>query len=50
MAQQCTNHHGRIHEPLHGPRGDLDGALLEDGTLIHLPPDQAGRSARIADR
>jgi hypothetical protein len=32
---------GRVHEPLYGPRGDMNGALLEDGTQVHLPPDQA---------
>ena len=32
---------GRVREPLYGPRGDLNGALLEDGTQVHLPPDQA---------
>ncbi len=32
---------GRVREPLYGPRGDMNGALLEDGTQIHLPPNQA---------
>lgn len=36
---------GRVREPLYGPRGDLNGALLEDGTQVHLPPDQAVRWA-----
>jgi hypothetical protein len=34
---------GAVKEPLYGPRGDLNGALLADGTQIHLPPDQAAR-------
>jgi hypothetical protein len=32
---------GRVREPLYGLRGDMNGALLEDGTQVHLPPDQA---------
>ncbi len=32
---------GRVREPLYGPRGDMNGALLDDGTQVHLPPDQA---------
>ena len=34
---------GKVREPLYGPRGDMNGALLEDGTQVHLPPDQAQR-------
>ena len=36
---------GRIKEQLHGPRGDLNGALLEDGTIVRLPPPEATRLA-----
>jgi hypothetical protein len=36
---------GRIKMQLHGPRGDLNGVLLEDGTMIHLPPPEAQRLA-----
>ena len=32
---------GRVREPLYGPRGDMNGALLEDGTQVHLPPNRA---------
>jgi hypothetical protein len=32
---------GRIRMPLHGPQGDLNGALLEDGTVLRLPPPAA---------
>lgn len=32
---------GVVKMALHGPRGDLNGVLLQDGTMIHLPPDQA---------
>ena len=32
---------GRVRMPLHGPRGDVNGALLEDGTVLRLPPPAA---------
>jgi len=32
---------GTVREPLYGPRGEINGALLQDGTQIHLPPNQA---------
>jgi hypothetical protein len=41
MAYQWLSVQGRVREPLYGPRGDINGALLDDGTQIHLPPDQA---------
>jgi hypothetical protein len=34
---------GRIRMPLHGPLGDVNGALLEDGTVLRLPPPEADR-------
>lgn len=40
---------GQVREPLYGPRGDMNGALLEDGTQVHLPPDRAmAMSASLA--
>ena len=36
---------GHIKAQLHGPRGDLNGVLLEDGTIVRLPPDEADRLA-----
>jgi hypothetical protein len=36
---------GQIKAQLHGPRGDLNGVLLQDGTIVHLPPDQAQQMA-----
>lgn len=36
---------GKVKEQLHGPRGDLNGVLLEDGTIVHLPPPEAERLA-----
>jgi hypothetical protein len=41
MGFQWLQVQGRVREPLYGPRGDMNGALLEDGTQVHLPPDQA---------
>jgi hypothetical protein len=42
-AQQALSATGRVKAPLHGPRGDLNGALLEDGTIVRLPPPEAER-------
>lgn len=44
---QMLNATGRIKAPLHGPRGDLNGALLEDGTIIRMPPPEAERLASV---
>ena len=44
-VQQTLNATGRIKAQLHGPRGDLNGALLEDGTIVRLPPHEAQRLA-----
>ena len=40
---------GRVREPLYGPRGDVNGALLDDGTQLHFPPDQTARWAAALD-
>lgn len=37
---------GKVRMALHGPRGEANGVLLEDGTFLRLPPHEA---ARIAD-
>lgn len=34
---------GQIVQLLHGPRGDVNGALLQDGTALRLPPHEALR-------
>jgi hypothetical protein len=44
-AQQALSAIGRIKARLHGPRGELNGALLEDGTIVRLPPPEAERLA-----
>jgi hypothetical protein len=32
---------------LHGPKGDVNGALLDDGTIVRLPPPEAERFASL---
>ena len=34
---------GRVRMALHGAQGEVNGALLESGTLLRFPPDPAGR-------
>ncbi len=34
---------GKIVSALHGKRGEVNGALLEDGTVLRLPPPEAER-------
>ena len=34
---------GTIKEVLHGPRGEANGALLNDGTEIRMPPPEAAK-------
>lgn len=36
---------GTVKMQLHGPRGDLNGVLLDNGTMIHMPPPEAARLA-----
>jgi hypothetical protein len=38
---------GRVRLTLHGPKGDVNGALLEDGTIVRLPPPEAERFASL---
>lgn len=42
MAMQDAS---TVKMPLHGPRGELNGALLADGTIVRLPPPAAQRVA-----
>ena len=43
--QPALTAQGRVKAALHGPRGDVNGALLDDGTIIRLPPPEAQRLA-----
>jgi hypothetical protein len=36
-----------VRTTLHGPKGDVNGALLEDGTAVRLPPPEAARFAAL---
>lgn len=42
-----TEVQGGVRMMLHGPRGDVNGALLNDGTILHLPPPEADRFASL---
>src|ERR1700712_5754647 len=44
-SEQRLTAEGHIKAQLHGPMGDLNGALLEDGTIVRLPPPEAQRLA-----
>ena len=45
-AQQTTVE-GKVQMPLHGPRGDLNGALLSDGTIVRIGPREAYQVASL---
>jgi hypothetical protein len=34
---------GRVRMALHGPQGEVNGVLLESGTILRFPPDPAGQ-------
>jgi hypothetical protein len=34
---------GRVRMALHGPQGEVNGALLENGTILRFPPDQGAQ-------
>jgi hypothetical protein len=34
---------GIVRQPIHGPKGEIRGAVLEDGRIIRLPPHEAER-------
>lgn len=38
---------GVVKMALHGPEGELNGALLENGTMVHMPPPEASRLAHL---
>jgi hypothetical protein len=42
-----TEVQGQVRMALHGPRGDVNGVLLEDGTVLRLPPPEADRFADL---
>jgi hypothetical protein len=40
---QAMTVQGRVQTTLHGPRGEVNGAMLDDGTILRLPPPEAER-------
>ncbi|MGI4950891.1 MAG: hypothetical protein ACRYGM_03735 [Janthinobacterium lividum] len=42
---QALQSEGVVKMQLHGPRGEMNGVLLQDGTMVHLPPREASRLA-----
>jgi hypothetical protein len=36
---------GKVKAQLHGPRGEINGVLLEDGTVVHMPPPAFDKNA-----
>jgi hypothetical protein len=42
-----TEVQSRVRMALHGPQGDVNGALLEDSTIVRLPPPEAYRFASL---
>jgi hypothetical protein len=45
FADQMMSAQGRVQTVLHGKRGEVNGAILEDGTILRLPPPEAQRFA-----
>jgi hypothetical protein len=46
-ADQPISAQGRVQAVLHGKRGEVNGAILEDGTTLRLPPREAERFAAL---
>jgi hypothetical protein len=46
-AAQDMSVEGRVQATLHGQRGEVNGAMLEDGTILRLPPPEADRFATL---
>ncbi len=44
---QLLDDESRVKMQLHGPVGDLNGVLLENGTIVRIPPPDAERHAAI---
>jgi hypothetical protein len=38
---------GRVRMALHGPQGEINGVLLENGTILRFPPDQGAQLATL---
>jgi hypothetical protein len=44
---QSTQVKSTVKMQLHGPRGEMNGVLLADGTIVHMPPPAAARLATL---
>jgi hypothetical protein len=44
---QSTQAKSTVKMQLHGPRGEMNGVLLADGTIVHMPPPAAARLATL---
>ncbi len=42
-SRQPLTARGHVKAQLHGPQGELNGALLDDGTIVRLPPPEVSR-------
>jgi hypothetical protein len=46
-ASQSVEIHDTVKMQLHGPRGELNGVLLANGIIVHMPPPAAMRLATL---
>jgi hypothetical protein len=44
---QMMSVQARVQTALHGPQGEINGAILDDGTILRLPPPEAERFASL---
>jgi hypothetical protein len=44
---QALSAQGTVKTTLYGPRGEINGAVLSDGTVVHLPPPEAQKQADL---
>ncbi|GAB0115414.1 hypothetical protein [Acidisoma sp. C75] len=47
LAGNSVQLHDTVKMPLHGPRGEVNGVLLANGTIVHMPPPAAERFAAL---
>jgi hypothetical protein len=40
---------GRVRMALHGPRGEVNGALLDSGAILRFPPDQGAQLSALIE-
>lgn len=46
-ALQPMDAHGRVMQPLYGPRGDVAGVLLDEGSILRMPPPAIARAGAL---